>query len=132
MPTEAQQASSWSGVIINSGCTADEAFAEANKCFDQTPGAALVLYDDTTRQMFSLDPPDQAAGHIGDSVTVHGVLDGNTIRRASLELLTSIGLAVGQKAPSFELRDQTGTTRTLESLKGPRGTVLLFFRSADW
>src|SRR6266849_6505579 len=45
----------WSGIIINSGCTADEAFAEADKCTDNAPGAKLVLYDDTTRQIFSLD-----------------------------------------------------------------------------
>jgi peroxiredoxin len=44
----------------------------------------------------------------------------------------SIGLAVGQKAPAFSLHDQFGRTQTLDSLKGPNGTVLLFFRSADW
>jgi peroxiredoxin len=49
----------------------------------------------------------------------------------SIELM-SIGLAVGQKAPQFSLRDQSGKVQTLDSLKGPKGTVLLFFRSADW
>lgn len=122
----------WSGVILNGGCTPDEAFAEAAKCTEDTPGAKLVLYDDTTRQMFALDPQDQAAGHLGESVTVRGALEGNTIRVASLELLTAIGLPVGRKAPPFSLRDQFGREQTLESLKGPRGTVLLFFRSADW
>lgn len=124
--------SSWSGVIINSGCTADEAFAEAAKCTDKVPGMKLVLYDDTTRQIFDLDHQDKAVGHLGDSVTVHGSVEANTIRVSSLELLTSIGLPVGQKAPAFSLRDQFGREQTLESLKGPRGTVLLFFRSADW
>jgi hypothetical protein len=122
----------WSGVIINSGCTPDEAFAEAAKCTDKVPGAKLVLYDDTTRQMFDLDPQDKAAGHLGDSVTVAGTLDGNAVRISSLELLTAIGLPVGQKAPGFSLPDQFGHAQTLQSLKGPRGTVLLFFRSADW
>jgi hypothetical protein len=122
----------WSGIIINSGCTADEAFAEAEKCTDNLPGAKLVLYDDTTRQMFNLDPQTTAAGHLGDAVTVHGTLDANTIHVSSLELLTSIGLPSGQKAPPFSLRDQFGRQQTLESLKGARGTVLLFFRSADW
>jgi peroxiredoxin len=45
---------------------------------------------------------------------------------------TSIGLDVGQKAPSFSARDQFGREESLETLKGPKGTVLLFFRSADW
>src|SRR5579862_1724336 len=47
----AQQAStansgSWSGVIINSGCSADEAFNEDAKCFADVPGAKLSFYDD--------------------------------------------------------------------------------------
>lgn len=122
----------WSGVIINSGCTRDEAFAEAAKCTDKVPGGKLVLYDDTTRQIFDLNPQDKAIGHLGDGVTVAGALEGNAIHVSSLELLTSIGLPVGQKAPAFSLADQFGHERTLDSLKGPHGTVLLFFRSADW
>ena len=51
---------SWSGVIINSGCTMDEAFAEAAKCTDNVRGAGLVLYDDTTRQICDLAPQAQA------------------------------------------------------------------------
>lgn len=128
----APAAGPWSGVIINSGCTPDEAFAEIPKCYDETPGAKLVLYDDTTRQIFELDPQSSAAGHLGDSVTVSGALDGNTLRVTSLALLNNIGLPVGRSAPAFSLRDQFGHEQTLESLKGSRGTVLLFFRSADW
>jgi hypothetical protein len=122
----------WSGIIINSGCTADEAFAEADKCTDNVPGAKLVLYDDTTRQIFNLEPQTPAMGHLGDAVTVHGTLDANTIHVSSLNLLASIGLPAGQTAPAFSLRDQFGRQQTLETLKGSRGTVLLFFRSADW
>ncbi|HET9400189.1 MAG TPA: hypothetical protein VFO34_04485 [Candidatus Acidoferrales bacterium] len=44
----------------------------------------------------------------------------------------SIGLEIGQRAPAFEATDQSGRTQTNETLKGPNGTVLLFFRSADW
>lgn len=43
-----------------------------------------------------------------------------------------IGLELGKKAPAFSLRDQFAREQTNESLKGPNGTVLLFFRSADW
>ena len=68
---------------------------------------------------------------LGDTVTVRGTLDDDTIRIASIELM-SIGLAVGQKAPAFSARDQFGEIQTLDSLKGTNGTVLLFFRSADW
>jgi len=122
----------WSGVIVNSGCSADDAYAEAPKCTESVAGGKLALYDDTTRQVFELEPQTQAAGHLADSVTVHGTLEANTIHVSSLELLTSIGLPVGQKAPDFSLRDQSGQEQTLESLKGEHGTILLFFRSADW
>jgi hypothetical protein len=129
---ETPKSGSWSGVIMNSGCTADEAFAEAAKCTEKVPGAKLMLYDDTTRQIFDLDPQTQAAGRLGDSVTVHGTLDGNTIRVSSLVLHISIGLPVGQMAPAFSARDQFGREQNLETLRGTNGTVLLFFRSADW
>ena len=123
---------SWSGVIINSGCTVDEAFAEAAKCTEKVPAAKLVLYDDTTRQIYDLEPQTQALGNLGNSVTVEGALDDRTIHVSSLKLLTSIGLPVGKKAPAFSARDQFGQDQTLDSLKGTNGTVLLFFRSADW
>ena len=122
---------SWSGVIINSTCSVDEAFAESAKCTAASvTGAKLVLYDDTIRQIYNLDPP--ATASLGDAVTVHGTLDGNTIRGASIQALTSFGLNVGQKAPAFAARDQFGREQTLETLKGSKGTVLLFYRSADW
>jgi len=43
-----------------------------------------------------------------------------------------IGLAAGTRAPFFSLPDQSGRVQTSATLKGPKGTVLLFFRSADW
>jgi len=121
----------WSGMIVYSSCNADEAFNESPECTRYAPGAKLALYDDTSRVMYSLEPQERVAGHLGDGVTVRGTLDGQTIRIASLDLI-SIGLAPGRKAPALSLRDQFGTTQTLETLKGANGTVLLFFRSADW
>jgi hypothetical protein len=44
----------------------------------------------------------------------------------------AIGLEIGQKAPAFALLDQFGHKQSSETLKGFKGTVLLFFRSADW
>jgi peroxiredoxin len=130
--SENTKASSWSGVIINGSCNPDEAFAEAAKCTAPTTGAALALYDDTIRQVYALDPQDLAKGHLGDSVTVQGALDGNAIHVASLQMFSEVGLRAGQKAPDFSARDQFGKTQTLDSLRGPKGTVLLFYRSADW
>jgi hypothetical protein len=42
------------------------------------------------------------------------------------------GPAVGQTVPSFSATDQDGQTRTLPSIMGQNGAMLVFFRSADW
>jgi cytochrome oxidase Cu insertion factor (SCO1/SenC/PrrC family) len=44
----------------------------------------------------------------------------------------TVELAIGQPAPAFSLRDQFGHEQLSSTLKGLKGTVLLFFRSADW
>jgi hypothetical protein len=44
----------------------------------------------------------------------------------------SPGPAVGARAPDFQLSDQAGTNRSLQSFMGPKGLMLVFFRSADW
>jgi hypothetical protein len=122
---------SWSGILVSSSCNADEAFAESPECTKVVPGAKLALYDDTNRVMYGLEPQEKVVAHLGDTVTVSGTLDDDTIQVASTELM-SIGLAVGQKAPAFSVHDQFGRVQTLDTLKGANGTVLLFFRSADW
>ena len=42
------------------------------------------------------------------------------------------GVAVGETIPSFTALDQNGKTWSFESIKGPNGAALVFFRSADW
>ena len=42
------------------------------------------------------------------------------------------GPAAGGIAADFSLPDQNGRPRTMESLMGRQGLVLVFFRSADW
>jgi len=42
------------------------------------------------------------------------------------------GPPVGSRMPSFDLKDQDGKAHSLTSLLGPKGAVILFFRSADW
>ena len=46
--------------------------------------------------------------------------------------VSKLGPQVGQRVPDFSLNDQTGKTRTLQSILGPKGAVLVFVRSADW
>jgi hypothetical protein len=44
----------------------------------------------------------------------------------------TVGPRVGDALPEFSLRDQDGRVRSLTSLLGPNGAVIVFFRSADW
>ena len=59
-------------------------------------------------------------------------------RRASLRPLPQLdqnpktGPAVGATIPGFDAVDQNGNKQTFETLRGPKGLVLLFVRSADW
>ncbi len=46
--------------------------------------------------------------------------------------VSRMGPAVGMPAPAFELTGQDGRTHSLASVAGPKGTMLVFFRSADW
>jgi hypothetical protein len=43
-----------------------------------------------------------------------------------------LGPQPGAKVPDFSAPDHTGTTRTLASVLGPKGAMLVFSRSADW
>lgn len=46
--------------------------------------------------------------------------------------VTMLGPQVGQQVSGFSLPDQKGQVRSLTSLMGPKGLVLVFNRSADW
>src|SRR5216683_7805082 len=79
---------SWSGILVSSSCNADEAFAESPECAKNVPGAKLSLYDDTNRVMYGIEPQASVTAHLGDTVTVRGTLDDDTIHLASLELMS--------------------------------------------
>jgi hypothetical protein len=46
--------------------------------------------------------------------------------------VSKLGPQVGDRVPDFSLTDQSGKTWTLQSIMGPKGAMLVFFRSADW
>jgi hypothetical protein len=43
-----------------------------------------------------------------------------------------VGPPVGAVVPAFEGVDQFGNRRSLSSVYGSKGAMLVFFRSADW
>ena len=45
---------------------------------------------------------------------------------------SKVGPQVGAVVPAFSGVDQFGKSHTLASSYGPKGAMLVFFRSADW
>ena len=62
-----------------------------------------------------------AAGVLAATIAAHQPVDPQTL-----------GPKIGERLIDFSLPDQHGVTRSLRSLVGPKGVVLVFFRSADW
>ena len=54
---------------------------------------------------------------------------GNPAAKVDVE---RVGPQVGAGLPDFTLRDQHGDVHSLKSLLGPKGAMIVFFRSADW
>jgi hypothetical protein len=46
--------------------------------------------------------------------------------------VSALGPQVGERVPEFSLPDQNGQLQSLESVRGPNGSLILFHRSADW
>jgi hypothetical protein len=59
-----------------------------------------------------------------------------TAQQSPLQLtlpdVQKLGPQIGTRVPDFTLLDQKGQSRALASLTGPKGLMLVFFRSADW
>ncbi len=73
----------------------------------------------------------RAALGIALAVLVFGVGCDETPSRIPVDV-ASLGPQVGEQVPAFSLPDQNRQIRTLESVLGPNGALLLFHRSADW
>ena len=65
-------------------------------------------------------------------IGIFGLSSGQESAPTNQAIVPSVGLEVGPQAPAFALSDQFGHQWPNETLKGSKGTVLLFFRSADW
>ena len=73
-----------------------------------------------------------AAAGVSSPVVLTAGSQPQTNAAATAVDVTTLGPQVGEKVPDFNLPDQHGQRRTLASLMGPKGLVLVFTRSADW
>jgi cytochrome oxidase Cu insertion factor (SCO1/SenC/PrrC family) len=46
--------------------------------------------------------------------------------------IAALGPQTGERVPDFSLPDQNGRVVSLDSVLGPNGALLMFYRSADW
>jgi peroxiredoxin len=68
----------------------------------------------------------------GSMVLATAIATGGQEAPVPLPDVQTLGPQVGSRVPDFSLPDQNGRTRTIASLTGPKGLLLLFYRSADW
>ncbi|HEY3162216.1 MAG TPA: hypothetical protein VGJ78_24815 [Vicinamibacterales bacterium] len=72
-------------------------------------------------------------GLLGALVTAAVML---TVKTSAQEVrridVSKLGPQVGEAVPDFNLPDQHGKSWTLKSVMGPKGAMIVFYRSADW
>jgi hypothetical protein len=62
-----------------------------------------------------------------------GMLSAATVATAAQQVdVSSLGPQVGERVTDFRLVDQQGRTQSIAGAAGPKGTMVVFFRSADW
>jgi hypothetical protein len=69
---------------------------------------------------------------MGRILMMVAVLSGAAALAAQQVDVSSLGPQVGDRAPDLRLVDQHGQPRTIAGVAGPEGTMVVFFRSADW
>ncbi len=65
------------------------------------------------------------------TATLLALACGGSGPRAPVDI-DELGPQVGEQVPDFTLLDQRGRMVSLDSILGPNGAVLMFYRSADW
>jgi hypothetical protein len=76
-------------------------------------------------------PVTVAAAAVGLFLVVGAGSDGPQ-QSPVLPDVQKLGPQPGDRVPDFTLNDQHNRPRTLTSLVGPQGLMLVFYRSADW
>jgi peroxiredoxin len=71
-------------------------------------------------------------GAIAAGIALTAGLQSTRAQDVALPDVQKLGPQSGTKVPDFTLSDQHGQQRSLQSLMGPNGLMLVFSRSADW
>ena len=95
-------------------------------------GAHGVTITAVWRRLIGFGAAVLALALVGPVKTEHYVTYAQQPAARSVIDVQALGPQVGARIPEFTLVDQTGARRTLRSLMGPKGLMLVLFRSADW
>ena len=68
--------------------------------------------------------------HVAAAIVLSGAIVAAQLR-TPLDV-SRLGPQVGEPVPDFTFLNQRGATRSLQSVMGDRGAMLVFIRSADW
>jgi cytochrome oxidase Cu insertion factor (SCO1/SenC/PrrC family) len=81
--------------------------------------------------MTGVKPPVLTAALAVALMVVATAAPTNAQTRTAVDV-SKLGPQVGEQVPDFALPDQNGKEWTRDSIMGPNGAMLVFFRSADW
>ena len=73
-----------------------------------------------------------AIGAIAAGILLMATATLGTAQEGAAIDVSALGPQVGDRVPEFSLPDQNGQLQSLESVRGPNGSLILFHRSADW
>src|SRR5665213_3960177 len=76
----------WKGIVTDQMCAQKGVKLDDAECAAKcvSLGSKWALYDTSTKKVYVLNPQDQASKHAGQTVTVKGSMDGDTITAASI------------------------------------------------
>jgi len=79
---------SWTGYITDSKCGVRGAHEGAGECAVKCvkEGAKFVFVNDADKKVYVIDAQDKVAAHAGHHVTVKGVIEGDTLKLAAIEM----------------------------------------------
>jgi hypothetical protein len=127
----ARRAPFWPLLLFFQKSTRERWWAEIKPLMGDRPGLNTVKKVGTSTAIY-------ARGQMKFGLTIlcllylHALGFAQDDARSRQTAAPAIGLEVGLKAPGFSSIDQFDQRQSNESLTGRGGTVLLFFRSADW
>jgi hypothetical protein len=81
--------SSWTGYIADSKCGVKAAHEGARECTVKCvkAGAKYVFVNDADKKIYAIDDQDKVAAHAGHHVTVKGMVEGDSLKLSSIDMV---------------------------------------------